>query len=100
MVAYLARRASVRGSFITLKIKRLKHGGQGVLSGVAEPLMPQIASGGGAERELWRQSERVEGAGAFTSESHRLGGKILDRETVRIKLNRNIVISSELTNGD
>ena len=53
MIAYLARRVSVRGSFITLKIKRLKHGGQGVLSGVAEPLMPQIAGVGGAERELW-----------------------------------------------
>jgi hypothetical protein len=45
-----------------------------------------------------RQAKRVEGPWAVTSSEKGPGGKILHRQTKRIKLHRTRVVSSELTN--
>jgi hypothetical protein len=60
--------------------------------------MPQLDGRRGTEGELWRQLERVEVPGALTSELHLMSWKILDRKTMRVKFNRNIVITSQFAN--
>jgi hypothetical protein len=46
-----------------------------------------------------RQAKRVEGTGAVTPSEKGPGGKILHRQTKRVKLYRTRVVSSELTDG-
>jgi hypothetical protein len=90
--------ARMRLRFITREIEALEDLAENGGSRMPKPSVPQIDRRGGAEGELWRQSERVEGAGALTSEHHRAGAKVLNRETGRVKFNRNIVITGQLTN--
>jgi hypothetical protein len=72
---------------------------------MSKPLMPQVHdgysgdSGYSGDESLWgRQCQRVELAMAVTSEEHRMGCKILDRKTERVKFNTNIVVPSKTTN--
>jgi hypothetical protein len=56
--------------------------------------MPSVDAGaadGEGLRRRWCQ--RVEFAGAVTAEDHHTGWKILDRETERVKLHRNVVVT-------
>jgi hypothetical protein len=50
------------------------------------------------ECRVVRQPQRIEIAGGVTSELHRLGWNILDGKSIRVKLNRNIVITCKLFN--
>jgi hypothetical protein len=49
---------------------------------------------------LRRIEDRVEVAGAVTSEKNRLGVKILQRNTKRIKFHRKRIISGEASNRE
>lgn len=67
---------------------------------MSEPCMPQIDRRGSAEGDLWRQAQRVESTRALTAENHRFGGQILYRKSNRVKFNRNVIITGQLTNGN
>ena len=56
-------------------------------TGVAKALVPKIGGDGGGEAWTGR-SEGVQIAGGVTSEKHRLGCEILDRETIWVKFSR------------
>jgi hypothetical protein len=55
--------------------------------------LPQERRGGGRRRHL----QGVEGPRAVTAKKDILGAKILHKNTKRVKLDGNIVISTELT---
>jgi hypothetical protein len=68
---------------------------------VPKSLVPDVGAGGdgGVEAAGWRgHADGVQIATGVTSEDHRLGLPILDRETKVIKLNINRIISTECFN--
>jgi hypothetical protein len=74
--------------------------------GVAETTMPSHRGGGRCEKRRGigryrgsREAKRVEGPGAVTPSQKGPGGKILHRQTKRVKFHRTRVVSSELTDG-
>jgi hypothetical protein len=80
--------------------------GHHITPGVAETTMPShrrndrcknMRGRGGCTGS--KQAKRVEGAGAVTPSEKGPGGKILHRQTKRVKLHRTRVVSSELTDG-
>lgn len=73
--------------------------GEGGDAGVTKPLVPQIGGDGGGEAVM-RADERVKVAGGITSEKNRPGGQILDRKAIRVKFNRDRIITSECTYGN
>jgi hypothetical protein len=75
---------------------------QGVAARMPETLVPQVCRGGsGGQQSLrGRRPERVERAGTVTAEHLHPGRKSLDRETMGIKFDRDIVIPSESTKRD
>lgn len=83
---------------IELEIKRTKNCRQCLVARMPKTLEPQLDRRGGAEGELRRQLHRVEIAGALTLELHLTSWKILDREAMRVKFNRNIIITCEFAN--
>jgi len=48
---------------------------------------------------LW-WAQRIELAGALTSEHHRSRRKILNGEAMRVKFNRDVIVTSKFTNGN
>jgi hypothetical protein len=75
-----------------------------ITTGVTETTMPSHRRGGGCKNR-WsrgrcsgsRQAKCVERLGAVTPSEKGPGGKILHRETKRVKLHGTRVVSSELT---
>ena len=62
-------------------------------SWMSEALVPQIEGGCGGDHGFGRGGcQGIQVASAVTSENLRPSGKVLDRETKRIKFNRNVVI--------
>jgi hypothetical protein len=68
---------------------------------MSKVLVPEVSRGRAGEecrRRRWRQ--RVQLALAVTSENLHAGGKVLNRETKRVKFNGYIIVSSERSNGN
>jgi hypothetical protein len=80
--------------------------GHHITPGVAETTMPSRRRGDRC-KNMWdrgrssgsRQAKRVEGPGAVTLSEKGPSGKILHRNTKRVKLHGTRVVSSELTYG-
>jgi hypothetical protein len=88
------------GRFITVEIEGVQHLMKGGGAGVTQPLVPQLhcRRSRGMERRVERQPQRIEVAGAFTAELHRLRWNILDGKSMWVKLNRYIFITGKLFN--
>jgi hypothetical protein len=70
----------------------------GVVSGMAESTMPKVWMVGDVEGDMVEGlTERVERTGAIASNDHGPGEKILHRKTIWVKLDRTIIINSELS---
>jgi hypothetical protein len=78
-----------------------------VADGLAERVAARMSEALVPEHHGWssrseglrhRGCQRVEVTGAITSEDHRTSGKVLNRETERIKLNGNVIVMSKGTN--
>lgn len=69
-------------------------------SWMSQPQMPQVDGGRGSNKSLRRRRrrQRVQVAGAITSEEHRPSRQILDGKTEWIKLNSHIVVSCKRSN--
>jgi metal-sulfur cluster biosynthetic enzyme len=68
---------------------------------MAKPLMPEVDRGDASERSRKRRgatSHRVQITVRLTAENHCPSAKVVDRKTKRVKFNRYMVISTELTN--
>jgi hypothetical protein len=68
---------------------------------MTETVMPKLIIGGGCdEAEVWRLAggDGVEWTETIVASDHAPCAKVLKRETKRVKFDRNIVISGELTN--
>ena len=79
-------------SFIALEGKGCQDLRGNVIAGVPQTLVPQGSRRSGAE-SLVRKAKRVEIAMTVTSEHLHPGKKILDRETMGVKLDRDIIIT-------
>ena len=63
--------------------------------------MPEVNGGSGRrEGEVLRRVQRIELAGALTSKHHRSRRKILNGEAMRVKFNRDVIVTSKFTNGN
>jgi hypothetical protein len=73
----------------------------GVVTRVTEATMPNIMrSGGCGESTGHRVLERIKLSHTIASKKLTPGKKVLHRKTKRVKIDRAIIISSELTDGE
>ena len=79
-------------SFIALEGKGCQDLRGNAIAGVSQTLVPQGSRRSGAE-SLVRKAKRVEVTMAVTTEHLHPGRKILDRETMGVKLDRDIIIT-------
>jgi hypothetical protein len=100
MTEVLKRSPTTRNRGTTVEL------GHHITPRVAETTMPSHRRGGRCKNMRGRgrcrgsgQAKRVEGPGAVTPSEKGPDGKILHRQTKRVKLHRTRVVSSELTDG-